>query len=157
MPERAQQPAGKPIWVQRTIELRPVSRGFHLITDHVERAVPELTQIRRGLANIFICHTSASLTLNENASRDVLRDFATYFDRAVPENAQYWTHTLEGSDDMPAHVKAALLGSSVSVPISAGALALGTWQGVYLGEHRDSGGARRLTITAWGEGLPPGT
>ena len=139
------------IWIQRDMRLRPRERGFHLVTDEVEDAIPEIAQISTGLAHIFIRHTSASLTLNENASRDVLRDFATWFDRAVPDAAAYWTHTLEGADDMPAHVKAALLGSSVTVPIARGGLSLGTWQGLYLCEHRDSGGARALTVTAVGE------
>ena len=104
-----------------------------------------------GLAHVFIAHTSASLTLNENASPDVLRDFGSWFDDAVPENAPFWTHTLEGPDDMPAHVKASLLGSSLTLPVSNGRLALGTWQGIYLCEHRDHGGARRVVVTAWGE------
>ncbi len=113
--------------------------------------MPELERLRVGVAHLFIRHTSASLTLNENASRDVLRDFASWFDAAVPEDAPYWTHTIEGPDDMPAHVKAALLGSSLTIPISDGALALGTWQGIYLCEHRDSASARTLVVTAWGE------
>jgi secondary thiamine-phosphate synthase enzyme len=104
-----------------------------------------------GMAHMFIRHTSASLTLNENASPDVRRDFESWFNEAVPEGAPYWRHTLEGADDMPAHVKASLLGSSVTVPVSDGRFALGTWQGIYLGEHRDHGGSRSLTVTAWGE------
>lgn len=139
------------IWVQRSLRLDPRPRGFHLVSDEIDRGVPEIGRIGVGLAHVFIRHTSASLTLNENASRDVLRDFAAWFDRAVPDGAPYWTHTLEGPDDMPAHVKSALLGSSVSVPIAGGSLALGTWQGVYLCEHRDHGGARSLTVTAFGE------
>jgi secondary thiamine-phosphate synthase enzyme len=103
------------------------------------------------MANVFIRHTSASLTLNENASPAVRRDFRSWFDRAVPEDADYWTHTLEGADDMPAHIKSSLLGPSVTVPVSGGRLALGTWQGIYLCEHRDSGGAREVIVTAWGE------
>jgi secondary thiamine-phosphate synthase enzyme len=104
-----------------------------------------------GLLHVLIAHTSAALTLNENASRDVLRDFATWFDRAVPEDAPYWTHRAEGPDDMPAHIKSALLGSFLSLPIADGRLALGTWQGIYLCEHRDAAGPRRLVVTVWGE------
>ena len=135
------------IWVQRDITLRPRPRGFHLVTDEVLAALPELAEIEVGLAHVFITHTSAALTLNENASPDVRRDFATWFDAAVPDGAPYWTHTLEGDDDMPAHVKASLLGFSLSLPIAGGRLALGTWQGIYLCELRDSGGPRRLVAT----------
>ena len=139
------------MWVQREITLRPRPRGFHLVTDEIESALPELRELRVGLAHLFIRHTSASLTLNENASPDVRRDFETWFDEAVPEGAPYWEHTLEGPDDMPAHVKASLLGPSLSLPVSGGRLARGTWQGVYLGEHRDHGGARSLIVTLFGE------
>jgi secondary thiamine-phosphate synthase enzyme len=139
------------IWVQRNVRLEPLPRGFHLVTGEVERAVPELGDIAVGVAHVFIRHTSASLTLNENASPDVRRDFETWFNETVPEGAAYWRHTLEGDDDMPAHIKSSLLGASVSVPVSGGQLALGTWQGIYLGEHRDRGGSRTLTVTAWGE------
>jgi secondary thiamine-phosphate synthase enzyme len=139
------------VWVQRDVRLPAFPRGFHLVTHEVEQAVPELASIGVGVAHVFIRHTSASLTLNENASRDVLRDFAAWFDRAVPDGAPYFEHTLEGPDDMPAHVKASLLNSSLVVPVSGGRLALGTWQGIYLCEHRDSGGPRSLTVTAWGE------
>ena len=139
------------IWVQREVRLDPRPRGFHLVTGEVESAVPELREIRVGIAHVFIRHTSASLTLNENASPDVRRDFETWFSQAVPDGASYWRHTLEGPDDMPAHVKASLLGPSVSMPVSDGRLSLGTWQGIYLCEHRDSGGSRTLTVTAWGE------
>jgi secondary thiamine-phosphate synthase enzyme len=139
------------MWVQREVRLEARPRGFHLVTDEVLRALPELAEIRAGLANVFMQHTSASLTLNENVSRDVLRDFASWFDSAVAEDAPFWTHTVEGPDDMPAHVKAALLGSSLTLPIRDGQLALGTWQGIYLCEHRDSGGPRRLVVTLWGE------
>ena len=139
------------IWVQHDVRLDPVPRGFHLVTREVERGVPELSRIGVGLAHVFIQHTSASLTLNENASPDVRRDFETWFNEAVPEGASYWRHTLEGPDDMPAHVKASLLGPSVTVPVSGGQPALGTWQGIYLCEHRDSGGARELVVTAWGD------
>jgi secondary thiamine-phosphate synthase enzyme len=139
------------IWAQRQIRLPALPRGFHLVTREVEDAVPELEQVRVGVAHVFIRHTSASLTLNENASRDVLRDFATWFDRAVPDGAPYWTHTLEGDDDMPAHVKSSLLDTSLTIPVSDGRLSLGTWQGIYLCEHRDHGGSRSLTVTVWGE------
>ena len=139
------------IWVQRDVRLGPVPRGFHLVTREVERAVPELDRIGVGLAHVFIRHTSASLTLNENASSDVRRDFSSWFDEAVPEDAPYWTHTTEGPDDMPAHIKASLLGPSVTLPVRDGSFALGTWQGIYLCEHRDSGGSRSVTVTAFGE------
>ena len=139
------------MWLQRQLRLPARPRGFHLVTREVEDALPELGRMRVGVAHVFIRHTSASLTLNENASRDVLRDFASWFDAAVPEDAPYWTHTLEGPDDMPAHVKASLLGSSLTIPVSAGRLALGTWQGIYLCEHRDSGGSREVLVTLWGE------
>ncbi len=139
------------MWVQRQVVLKPRPRGFHLVTGEVEAAVPELAEMRVGLAHVFIQHTSASLTLNENASPDVRRDFETWFDAAVPERSPMWTHTLEGPDDMPAHIKAALLGPSLSVPVGAGRLALGTWQGIYLCEHRDAGGARRLVVTLSGD------
>ena len=139
------------MWVQREVRLRPRPRGFHLVTDEVVEAAPEIRRIRVGLVHVFIRHTSASLTLNENASPDVRRDFESYFDAAVPEDASYWTHTLEGPDDMPAHVKASVLGPSVSIPIAGGRLALGTWQGIYLCEHRDRSGGRTVIVTAWGE------
>jgi secondary thiamine-phosphate synthase enzyme len=139
------------VWIQREIRLQARPRGFHLVTDEVEAALPELRELGVGIATLLIKHTSASLTLNENASPDVRRDFAAWFDRAVPEGAGYWTHTLEGPDDMPAHVKAALTGSSLVLPISDGRFALGTWQGIYLCEHRDSGGPRTVVCTAFGE------
>ena len=139
------------MWVQREITLQPRPRGFHLVTREVVDALPELRRLRVGVAHVFIRHTSASLTLNENASPDVRRDFETWFSEAVPERAPYWTHTLEGDDDMPAHIKASLLGPAVTIPVSDGRLALGTWQGIYLCEHRDRGGARSLLVTAWGE------
>jgi secondary thiamine-phosphate synthase enzyme len=139
------------MWAQREIRLPALPRGFHLVTSEVERAMPELREVGVGIAHVFIQHTSASLTLNENASADVRRDFETWFNRAAPDGADYFRHTLEGDDDMPAHIKASLLGSSVTVPITDGRLALGTWQGIYLGEHRDHGGPRRLVVTLWGE------
>ena len=124
--------------------------GLYDVTREL-RAWVESQGIGTGLLTVFIRHTSASLTLNENASPDVRRDFESYFDAAVPEDAPYWTHTLEGPDDMPAHVKASVLGPSVSIPIAGGRLALGTWQGIYLCEHRDRGGGRTVIVTAWGE------
>jgi secondary thiamine-phosphate synthase enzyme len=139
------------MWIQRELTLDPVPRGFHLITREVLDAVPELRHIGIGLLHLLIRHTSASLALNENASPDVRRDFETWSDQVVPEDAAYWTHTLEGSDDMPAHIKAAVFGSSLTLPISGGRLALGTWQGIYLCEHRDRGGPRSLVATLWGE------
>jgi secondary thiamine-phosphate synthase enzyme len=138
------------IWLQEDVRLPGFPRGFHLVTREVESALPGLERISVGLAHVFIRHTSASLTLNENASPDVRRDFAAWFDRAVPDGAPYFSHTLEGDDDMPAHVKSSLLGSSLAVPVSGGRFALGTWQGIYLCEHRDSGGPRTLTVTAFG-------
>ena len=139
------------MWVQRELTLRARPRGFHLVTDEIESALPELRQLRVGIAHLFIRHTSASLTLNENASPDVRRDFEAWFNEAVPEGAPYWEHTLEGPDDMPAHIKASLLGPSLTLPVSRGRFALGTWQGVYLCEHRDHGGARSLVVTLHGE------
>ena len=139
------------MWLQREITLRPRDRGFHLVTREVEEALPELGDLQVGLIHLFIRHTSASLTLNENASPDVRHDFESHLNAAVPEDAPYWTHTAEGADDMPAHIKASLLGPSLTLPVARGALALGTWQGVYLCEHRDHGGARSLLATAWGE------
>src|ERR671937_1272446 len=138
------------MWVQREITLRARPRGFHLVTGEIESALPELRELRVGLAHLFIQHTSASLTLNENASPDVRRDFETWFSRAVPDGAPFWTHTLEGPDDMPAHVKAALLGPTLSLPVTDGRLALGTWQGIYLCEHRERGGPRTPLATLWG-------
>lgn len=139
------------MWVQREISLRPQPRGFHLITREVEDALPELRDVSVGVAHVFIKHTSASLTLNENASPDVRRDFAAWFDRAVPDAADYFRHTLEGPDDMPAHVKSSLLDFALTIPVTGGRFALGTWQGIYLCEHRDHGGSRTLTVTLWGE------
>jgi secondary thiamine-phosphate synthase enzyme len=140
------------VWVQRQIDLASRPRGFHLITHEVTDALPELGELGTGLLHLLIQHTSASLALNENASPAVRRDLESWFDAAVPERAGFWTHTLEGPDDMPAHVKAALLGPSLTLPISDGRLALGTWQGIYLCEHRDRGGPRTLLATAWGQG-----
>jgi secondary thiamine-phosphate synthase enzyme len=139
------------MWVQREISLRARPRGFHLVTREVVEALPELADVAVGLAHLHLLHTSASLTLNENASPDVLRDFESWFNAAVPEDAPFWTHIVEGPDDMPAHVKAALLGPSLTLPVSGGRLALGTWQGIYLCEHRDRGGARSLMATLFGD------
>ena len=138
------------MWLQREISLRARPRGFHLVTDEVVGELPEMRDLRVGLCHLFIRHTSASLTLNENASPDVRRDFGTWFDRAVREDFA-WTHTLEGPDDMPAHIKASLLGPALSLPVTDGRLALGTWQGVYLCEHRDHGGPRSLLATLHGD------
>ncbi len=139
------------MWIQRDLTLEARPRGFHLVTREVVDAVPELRELRVGIAHLFVQHTSASLTLNENASPDVRRDFEAWFSDAVPEGFA-WEHTLEGPDDMPAHVKASLLGPSLSLPVASGRLALGTWQGIYLCEHRDHGGPRGLVVTLWGEG-----
>ena len=139
------------MWVQRAIRLPAQRRGFHLVTTEVLDALPELKQISVGILHLLIQHTSASLALSENASPEVRRDFEAWFDRAVPEGAPYWTHTLEGDDDMPAHIKASLMGPSLTLPVGGGRLALGTWQGIYLCEHRDRGGPRSLVATAWGE------
>jgi secondary thiamine-phosphate synthase enzyme len=139
------------VWIQRRIDLAARPRGFHVVTREVLEAIPELRELRVGLLHLLIQHTSASLALNENASPDVRRDFESWFNAAVPEQSVFWTHDFEGPDDMPAHIKAALLGPSLSLPISEGQLALGPWQGIYLCEHRDRGGPRSLVATAWGE------
>lgn len=136
---------------QQVLTLRERRRGFHIITDDVISALPEINQISIGICQVFIQHTSASLTINENADPTVRMDFEMYFNKSVPENDPNYKHDYEGSDDMPAHLKAALLNSSVTIPIRNGRLALGTWQGIYLGEHRNYGGGRKLIITAWGE------
>jgi len=136
---------------QQVLTLRERRRGFHIITDDVISALPEINQISIGICQVFIQHTSASLTINENADPTVRMDFEMYFNKSVPENDPNYKHDYEGSDDMPAHLKAALLSSSVTIPIRNGRLALGTWQGIYLGEHRNYGGDRKLIITAWGE------
>lgn len=138
------------MWVQRTFQLPARSRGFHLVTRTIVDAMPEINQIQTGIMQVFIQHTSASLTINENADPDVRVDFETAMNHAVPEDLPY-THTLEGPDDMPAHVKASMMGASLMVPIGSGTLLLGTWQGIYLCEHRDHGGARRVVVTINGE------
>lgn len=137
-------------WTQQFLTLKSRSRGFHLITDEVLAAIPEVAETRVGLLHVFIQHTSASLTINENADRDVRRDLENVMSAIAPENFPY-DHTLEGPDDMPAHVKASLMGASVTVPVRGGRLALGTWQGIYLCEHRNAGGPRSLVLTLMGE------
>lgn len=136
---------------QQALQLQQRRRGFHIITTEIIQAFPQLSEIKTGMLQVFIQHTSASLTLNENADPTVRKDFEMYFNKAVPENDPEYLHDDEGSDDMPAHLKAALLGSSVMIPIRNGHPALGTWQGVYLCEHRNYGGPRNLLLTAWGE------
>ena len=141
------------MWHQTTLTLASRRRGFHLVTREVLDAVPEVKSLRVGLLHVFIKHTSASLTVNENADPDVRADFETAMNHAVPEGLPY-VHTVEGPDDMPAHVKASMMGSSVSLPITDGRPAVGTWQGIYLCEHRDRGGSRELVLTVWGEEAP---
>jgi secondary thiamine-phosphate synthase enzyme len=136
---------------QQTICLRERKRGFHLITQEVIQALPGLKEINAGICHVFIQHTSASLCINENADPTVRQDFETYFNKRVPENDPDYVHDDEGPDDMPAHLKAAILGNSVTIPVSNGKLALGTWQGIYFCEHRNYGGPRTIVITAWGE------
>jgi secondary thiamine-phosphate synthase enzyme len=139
------------MWVQRRITLAPRPRGFHLVTNEVLEELPELGRLEVGLLHLLIQHTSASLTLGENASPAVRQDFESWSNDAVPEDAPYWTHTLEGPDDMPAHIKASLFGPSLTLPVSEGKVAFGTWQGIYLCEHRNRGGSRSIVATAWGE------
>lgn len=143
-------------WFQKEIKLASKPRGFHLITSEITGQVPEIKDYRVGLAHIMIQHTSASLTINENADPSVRRDMETHFNEAVPENAPHYQHTMEGPDDMPAHIKASLMGASVTIPIADGRLKLGTWQGIYLCEHRDHGGSRRIVVTLSGELYPEG-
>jgi len=135
------------MWIQKELTLAPRHRGFHLITSEVLQELPEIAELDVGLLHVHIQHTSASLTLNENASPDVLDDFESHFNVMVPENQPYYRHTLEGSDDMPAHIKGSLLGFSLTLPVTKGRLNLGTWQGIYLCEHRNQGGSRRLVLT----------
>lgn len=137
--------------VQKEITLSPKRRGFHLVTREIVEQVRELSEYSAGIAHIFICHTSASLTINENVSPEVREDFESHFNEYAPEEAPYYEHTLEGPDDMPAHIKASILGSSVTVPVKDGRLNLGTWQGIYLCEHRNQGGSRKLIVTIIGE------
>lgn len=139
------------MWLQKEICLKPRERGFHLITDELLRELPELRDFKVGMMNIFIMHTSASLTLNENADPTVRQDFESYFNHTVAENEPYYLHQDEGSDDLPAHIKSSLLGSSLNIPVADGRPRLGTWQGIYLCEHRNHGGNRRLVVTIQGE------
>ena len=150
MPRAERVTISRMAWSQHRVSLKARPRGVHLVTSEIVEALPQLRDLRVGLAHIFIRHTSASLTLNENASPDVRRDFETWFNVAVPEDFA-WTHTDEGPDDMPAHVKASLMGPSLTLPIADGRFALGTWQGIYLCEHRDRGGSRSLLVTLNGE------
>lgn len=137
-------------YFQKEIIVQPKPRGFHLITHEVLSKIPEISDFNIGLLHVFIKHTSASLTINENADPTVRQDFESFFNKTVPELEPYYKHTYEGADDMPAHLKSALLGASVQIPITNGHLNLGTWQGIYLGEHRDYGGARKLVLTVFG-------
>ena len=139
------------MWLQKEIILKPRNRGFHLITDELLRELPQLRNFTVGMMNVFILHTSASLTINENADPTVRKDFESYFNRVVPENAPYFRHQDEGPDDMPAHLKSSMLGCSLNIPISNGTPRLGTWQGIYLCEHRDHGGSRHIVVTVQGE------
>lgn len=139
-------------WHQSTIQLASRPRGFHLVTREIVAGIPELGRLRVGFVNLFLQHTSASLLLNENADPDVRADFEHWSEQAVPDGAPYFVHTTEGDDDMPAHVKAGLFGVSVTIPVRNGRLQLGTWQGIYLGEHRDHGGARTVVATLFGDG-----
>lgn len=139
------------MWQQIELQLSAKQRGFHLITDEINKHLPQLAQITCGLCHVFIKHSSASLTINENADSTVRSDMEAHFNQFVPENAPYYQHTYEGPDDMPAHIKASTLGSSISIPITNGQLNLGTWQGIYLGEHRDHAGGRTLIVTLMGE------
>jgi len=139
------------IFFQKQIQLKPTPRGFHLITDKILNVISEISQIKIGQMQVFIKHTSASLTINENADYTVRTDFESHFNEMIPENAPYYQHTYEGSDDMPAHIKASVLGTSVEIPITNGKLNLGIWQGIYLCEHRNNGGSRKLVITVFGK------
>lgn len=140
------------VWLQKQIQLRRQRRGFHLVTDELLRELPELSQISVGIAHFFIQHSSASLTINENADPTVRQDMESHFNHFVPENQAYYLHDYEGPDDMPAHIKASLLGSSISIPVNNGRLMLGTWQGIYLGEHRNHASGRRIVVTINGQG-----
>lgn len=139
------------MWIQKEISLNPRQRGFHLITDEVLKDLPEVQEIEVGTMQVFIKHTSASLTINEDADPTVRDDFESHFNQMVPENVPYYQHTFEGPDDMPAHLKSSILGSSVSIPVTDGKLNLGTWQGIYLCEHRNRGGSRKLVVTIQGK------
>ena len=139
------------MWAQEEIELRPRRRGFHLVTAEITDSLADLERVDIGLLHLHILHTSASLALNENASADVRSDLESWFNDAVREDAPYWRHTFEGPDDMPAHVKSVLIGPSLTLPVAGGSLRLGTWQGIFLCEHRDHGGARRIVATLSGD------
>ena len=139
------------MWIQKNITIGKKEKGFHLITDQLINQLPEINRIYIGLLNVFILHTSASITLNENMDSSVREDFKSFFNRLVPENQIYFTHTYEGSDDMPAHLKSSILGSSVVIPISNGGLKLGKWQGIYLCEHRKHASARNIMLTIHGK------
>lgn len=139
------------MWFQKEVTLAARKRGFHLVTDEIVRQLPELKKLKLGLLNVFIKHSSASLTINENADPTVRVDFESFFNHAVPENEPYYQHTYEGSDDMPAHLKSSILGSSLTIPVTQGDLNLGIWQGIYLCEHRNHGGTRTLVLTLQGE------
>ena len=139
------------MWIQKEITINQKPRGFHLITDEVVSAIPEIQKIEMGTIQVFMKHTSASLTINEDADPTVRADFESHFDQMVPENAPYYRHTFEGTDDMPAHLKSSILGSSVNIPVTNGILNLGTWQGIFLCEHRNHGGSRRLVVTVQGD------
>lgn len=139
------------MWLQKTFSLKPRSRGFHLVDNDINAQLPEISRYRIGILHLFIKHTSASLTINENADPTVRMDMESHFNKFVPERQSYYKHDYEGDDDMPAHIKASTLGSSISIPISDGRLNMGAWQGIYLGEHRDYGGTRTLVATLQGE------
>lgn len=139
------------MWIQKEITLKPRNKGFYLVTDEILTFLPEIKNFKIGLINILLMHTSASLTLNENADPDVRSDMKKYFEKLIPENLNYFQHTSEGADDMPAHLKTSLLGNSISIPITYGKLNLGIWQGIYLCEHRNFGGNRKVVITINGE------
>jgi secondary thiamine-phosphate synthase enzyme len=139
------------MWIQKEICLKPKTRGFHLVTEELLRELPELRNFKLGMMNVFIMHTSASLTINENADSMVRQDFESYFNHAVPENEPYYLHRDEGSDDLPAHLKSSILGNSLNIPITDGQPRLGIWQGIYLCEHRSHGGSRRIVATIQGE------
>lgn len=139
------------MWIQKEIRLKAQSRGFYLITDEILRQIPELVKLEMGLMHVFIRHTSASLTINEDADPTVRQDFESHFNQMVPENMPYYKHDYEGSDDMPAHLKASILGSSLNIPVTKGKLNMGTWQGIYLCEHRNHASGRTLVITIHGQ------
>ena len=139
------------MWMQKNINIKSISRGFHIITDQVIDQIPEIKSINIGILHLFIKHTSASLTINENADKTVRNEFEKHFNEMVPENQSYYQHTYEGPDDMPAHLKASILGSSISIPISNGRLNMGTWQGIYLCEHRNNAFQRKMVATIQGK------